>query len=144
MIGGLTGSSRFKIATRSGFLGCLIDATGDFARMHEVLPQMGNVLEEDNLVAECNVVEQDEVLVHLAHVAHVRDDRHTKLPTKQAYGDEFTDAGHTHRIHLDESCASGLQIILEHDAVWDVFPECQPDGSDCFSQGLVAEDVIRM
>ena len=40
--------------------------------MQEVRPQMRDVFEEAHLVAERDVIEQDEVLVKLAHVADVR------------------------------------------------------------------------
>src|SRR5258708_22559 len=115
-------SSLFQIATRSDFLGCLVNAAGDLTRMHEGLPQMGNVLEKNTLVATCDVVEQDEVRVKLRDVANGRDDRDCKLAAKQTPRDEFTDAGHTDGIYLDESGAFRLQIILENDAVRDVFP----------------------
>ncbi len=112
--------------------------------MHKMLPKMGNVFQKDNLVAERNVVEQDEVLVQLPHIANVRYDGHAKLAAKQTHRNEFTDASHASRIHLDESRASGQQIILEDDAVRDVFPNRQPGGSDCVGEGLVAEHVIRV
>src|SRR5437667_11436450 len=115
MAGGITASSRFQIATRSGLLGCLVNAAGDLARMHKVLSQVRDVLEKHNLLSECDVVEEDEVLVQLPHIANVRHDRHAKLAAKQTHRDEFTDASHASRIHLDESRASGQQIILKND-----------------------------
>src|SRR5438876_7447409 len=107
MAGGITASSRFQIATRSGLLGCLVNAAGDLTRMHKVLSQVRDVLEKHNLLSECDVVEQDEVLVDLPHVTNVWDDRHAKLPAKQAHRNEFADASHACRVHLDESGAAG-------------------------------------
>jgi hypothetical protein len=37
-----------------------------------MLPQMRNVFEEQSIVAKRNVVEQDQMLMDLAHVADVR------------------------------------------------------------------------
>jgi len=76
--------------------------------MDKVFSQMRDVFEKDKVVAEGDVVEQDEVLVQLPHVPNVRDDGHAKLPAKQTHSDEFADAGHAGRVHLDKSGAAGL------------------------------------
>src|SRR5258708_4721998 len=70
------------------------------------------------------------------------DYRHAELLAEQTHRDEFTDAGHTDSIHLNESGAPGLQIILEHDAVRDVFPEGELARRDCLSEDLVTVDVV--
>ena len=43
-------------------------------REEKVSPQVRNVLEKDNLIAERDVQEQREVLMDLPHIAHVRHD----------------------------------------------------------------------
>lgn len=86
-----------------------------------MLPQMRDMLEKDNFVTERDVIEQNEVLVKLTHVTNVRNYRNAKFPAEQADGNEFTDASDSHRVHLDESRAPGLQVILENDPVRNVF-----------------------
>src|SRR5688572_19648524 len=67
--GGLGGRTQIRAAPR--LLRRPVDPVPDVGRVDEVLPQMGNVLKEDDLVAEHDVIEEDEVLVDLAHVADV-------------------------------------------------------------------------
>ncbi len=91
--------------------------------MDEMLSQMRDMLKKDNLMPERDMIEQNQVLVKLPHVANVRNHRYTKFPAEQADGDEFAHPSHSHRVHLDESCALGLQVILENDPVRNVFAE---------------------
>src|SRR5437868_2703032 len=113
MIPGVTMSTRFQIATRSGFARRPVNTAGHVARMHEMLSQMRDVLEKDHFVTERNVIKQDKMLVKLSHVANMGNHRYAKLPAEQTDGDEFTHAADTDRVHLDESRAPGLQIIFE-------------------------------
>ena len=36
--------------------------------------QVGNIFQEEFLMAQCDMIEKDEVMVDLAHVSHVRND----------------------------------------------------------------------
>src|SRR5438046_5769878 len=117
MVCGITESSGFQIATRSRFLRCPVNTAGNVAGMDEMLPQMRDMLEKDNFVTERDVIEQNEVLVKLTHVTNVRNDRNAKFPAEQADGDKFAHSGDSHRVHLDESRAAGLQVVLENDSV---------------------------
>src|SRR6266481_9590040 len=103
MVCGITESSGFQIAARSRFLRRPVNTGGYVARMHEMLPQMRDMLEKDNLVPERDVIEEHEMLVKLPHISDVRNDRNAKSPAEQADGNEFTDTSDSHRVHLDKS-----------------------------------------
>jgi len=105
--------------------------------MHEVFTQMRNVFEEDNFVPQRDMIKQDQVLMQLAHIANVGNDRHPKLPAQQTHGNEFTHARHTHRVHLNETRATRLQIILKHNAIRDVFAKGEPGRCDGIGERFV-------
>ena len=44
-----------------------------------MLSQVRNALKEKSLMPECDVVEQNKVLMNLAHISHVRNDPQTEL-----------------------------------------------------------------
>src|SRR4029077_19944889 len=47
-------------------------AAVDLCGKYKMRPQMRDVLKKENLVPQCDVVEEDHVLMDLAHVSHVR------------------------------------------------------------------------
>ena len=71
--------SLFQITAAAGFLGRVIDAPLDTDRMNEVFAEMGDVLQKERLVAHADVVEKDEMLVELAHVADMGDHGNPEL-----------------------------------------------------------------
>lgn len=91
----------------------MVDSTLHLGRVDEVVPQVGNVLQEEAIQPQAHVVEQHQVLVELTHVAYVRDYRKAELPREQDHGKELADAGHAHRVYLDEPRGSGLHEVLE-------------------------------
>ena len=54
-----------------------------------MLPQMRNVFKEQSLVAKRNVVEQDQVLMDLAHVADVGYHREAEFTGEQTDSNKF-------------------------------------------------------
>ena len=54
-----------------------------------MLLQMRNIFKKQSLVAKCNVVKQDQVLMDLAHVADVGYHRETEFAGEQTDGDKF-------------------------------------------------------
>ena len=129
---------RFQIAARPGFLGCLVNAAVNAAGMDKMFAQMRDVFEEYNFVAKCDVVEQNKMLMKLAHVADMRHHGHAKFAAKQTDGDEFAHARNAHGVHLNESGASGLQIVFENDAVRHVFAQRQLRRRNRVSERFVA------
>ena len=106
--------------------------------------QVRDMFKEYDFVTEGDVVEQRVVLVELAHVTDVGHNRHAKFTAKQADGDEFAHAGNPYSIHLNKSSAPALQIVLEDDAIWNVFTQCQFRWRDSVGKRFVAEDVVGM
>ena len=106
--------------------------------------QMRNMLKKDNLMTERDVIEQNEVLVKLPHIPNVRNHRDAKFPAQQADGNEFAHPGNSHRVHLDESGARGLQVILENDTVRNVFANRQLRRRQRLGQCLVPDHIIRV
>jgi len=63
---------------------------------------------------------------------------------KSENSDELADARHAHGIDLNEPGALRLQIVLEDDAVGDVFAQGQLRRRDGFGECLVGEHVVGM
>src|SRR5580704_18898854 len=105
---------------------------------------MWNVFEKYDFVTQRNAIEQDEMLMQLAHIPDVRHDRYAKLPAQQADGDEFAYARDSHRVHLDKRGALCLQIILEDHAIRNMLAHCQFERSDSLGKRLVSKNVVGM
>ena len=86
----------------------MINTCLDTDGMDEVLAQVRDVLEEECLVAHANVVEEDEMLVELSHVSHMRDDGDAELSGEQTDRQELRDSRDADGIHLDEAGTAGL------------------------------------
>ena len=71
-------------------------------------------------MANCDVVEQDQMLMDLPHVADMWNHRQVVFPRHQADCQELADARDTRAVHLDEVDGSGFHVVLEHHPVWDV------------------------
>ena len=143
-IGNVADSFRFQIATRPGLLRRLINTTGHGAGMDKMFLQMRNVFEKNHVMPERDVIEQHQMLVQLAHVANMRNDRHAKFAAQQADGDKFAHARHPHRVHLNEAGAFRLQIIFENDAVGNMLAQRELGRRDRIRQSFVAEHIVGM
>jgi len=74
-------SGRLQIAACARFLWSLINAAFDLARMNKVFAQVRDVLQKNDFVTKRNMVEQNQMLVQLPHVADVRHDGNAKFAT---------------------------------------------------------------
>ena len=102
------------------------------------------MLQKNDLMIERYSVEQHEMLMQLPHIADVRHDRDAKFSAEQTDRQELTDARHPDRIHLDETRATGLEVILENDPIWHVLTERKFRRGDSLGDLLVPDDVVRM
>jgi hypothetical protein len=78
-----------------------------------MLLQMRNVFKKESLMAKRNVIEQDEMLMDLAHVADVGYDRETEFAGKQTHSDKFGNSGKAGAIRLNDMHCSSLHEIVE-------------------------------
>ena len=95
-------------------------------------------------MAECDVVEQNEMLMKLAHVADVRHHGHAKFAAKQADGEKFAHARDAHGVHLNEPRALGLQIVFENDAIRNMFAKRELRRRNRVGERFVAKDIVGM
>ena len=112
--------------------------------MNKVFAQVRDMFKKNNFVAERDVVEEDEMLMKLAHVADVRHDGNAKFARKQTDGDKLADSRHAHSVHLDESGAFRLQIIFENDAVGNVLAQSEFGRRNGVGKCFVAEHIVWM
>ena len=57
--------------------------------MNEVLTQMWNVFEENSLVTHADMIEHHEVLMELAHVTDLGNDRNACFARHETYREKF-------------------------------------------------------
>ena len=78
-----------------------------------MLLQMRDVFQEQSFVAQGDVVEQNQVLMDLPHVANVRYHREAKFASEQADRDKFRNSGKACAIRLNDMYCAGLHEIVE-------------------------------
>jgi hypothetical protein len=98
-----------------------VEAAADLRRKSEVVFQMRDMFQEDDLVVKSNVIEQDQMLVQLAHVANVGNYRQAQLFRHQADSEKFAYTSEPGAICLYEMYASVMEEVLEKNAVRYVF-----------------------
>lgn len=91
-----------------------------------------------------NVIEQNQVLVDLAHIANMWHYRQPKLPRHQADRKELRDSCNAGAIYLYKMNCACLHEILEQDAIWNVLAQRDRSGRDCLRQRPVRLDIIRV
>ena len=74
-------------------------------------------------MAECNVVEQNEVPMNLTHIADMRNNRQSEFARQQTYGEEFGNAGQARTVCLYKVDSTGLYEILEGHTIGQMFSE---------------------
>ena len=82
-----------------------------------MIPKMWNVFQECGLVAKPYVVEQNQVLMDLSHIADMRDHRNIKDPGQKTDGQELADSRDARAVDLDKRECPRLQEILEQDTI---------------------------
>jgi hypothetical protein len=85
-----------------------------------MLLQVRDALEKQSFVSHGDVIEQDQMLVDLAHVADVWHYWQSELPRQQTDSEELRNPGNPGAIRLDEVDCARLHEVLEHDAVRNV------------------------
>ena len=83
-------------------------AAVDVCRVNKIVAQVRNILKKQFLVAQRDVAEQNEVLVNLPHVAHVRHEAHRELAREHDHREPFADAGEAGAVGLHDSDRPGL------------------------------------
>ena len=68
-------------------------------------------------MAKCDVVEQDQMLMDLSHVADVGYDREAEVAGEQTNADEFRNSRKAGAIRLNDMYCSGLHEVVEQDAI---------------------------
>src|SRR5208282_6611733 len=79
-----------------------VNSALDSRRMNEMFAHVGNAFEEHRLMPDRDVIEQNEVLVNLPHVADVRHHRQSEFPREQAHRDELGNPREPRAIRLHE------------------------------------------
>src|SRR6266702_7220558 len=70
----LSVSKHFQVGRSAGLLRDLVDAIADSRGFDKVCPEVRNVFQKGGLQPQPNMVEENQVLVDLSHVANVRYD----------------------------------------------------------------------
>src|ERR1700691_2414190 len=116
----------------------------DHGRIHEVPAQAGNVLKEDDRMAKRHVIEQDQVLVNLPHISHMRHHRHLVSPRQQADREELSNAGQPRAIRLRKVHGATYHEVAEHYAIGYMLTQGDAEGRDSAGEPDVSLDIVRM
>ena len=90
-----------------------------------MLLQVRNMLQEKCLMSQRNMIEQDQMLMQLPHIAYMRYNRDAELAAQKANGDKLAHPSYPYRIHLDKTGRTRLQIVLKNDPVGNMFAKGQ-------------------
>jgi len=82
-----------------------------------VLLEMWDVLQEGDFVTERDVIEEHEMLVHLAHIHNMGNDGKVEELRHEADSQEFADSRNPSAVHLNERERFGLEDVLKKDSV---------------------------
>ena len=95
---------------------------------------------------DAKIVEHGEMLDIFAETdsAGMRTDRDAEFCREKDDREVFVDSGDPATVDLTDVDGSGLQELLEHDAVVAVFAGRDADGRDFAANAGVAEDVVRI
>lgn len=107
-----------------------------------MLSEMGNVFEEAWFMAHRDVVHQYKMLMDLPHIADVRHDSNVIHAGQQTHSQKLTYATQARAVWLEKADASGLEVILEHDAVRNMFAYGERNRSYESSKSAMRIDVI--
>ena len=120
-------TKHFQIRGSTRLLRCVVHTILHLRGMDEVTPKMRNVLKELYFEPQPDVVEENEVLMQLSHVANVR--HHWKIEEFREETDskELADPRNSCAIDLNEGQCFGPHEVLEHDTVCDMLA-----GSDLY------------
>ena len=100
-------------------------------RIDEMCSEMRNVFKKLCLESEANMIEENQVLMHLAHITHVGHDRKVEDLREEADGEELAHACDSRTVNLDEGKGFGFHEVLEQDPVRDVLACGDLNRADC-------------
>src|SRR5579883_814767 len=139
-----TGCCLSQVTREPRFLRGLVDPVGHGCRMAEVLTQMRDMFEKESFMPHGNVVEQDQVLMDLPHIADMRHHRETVFTGKQAGGDELRYAGKPGAVGLHKMDGFGFDKVLEEHKIGHVLAERYSHRYDLARQLAVCLNVVRV
>src|SRR5271163_1237752 len=105
---------------------------------------MWDVFKEIHLMVEGNVVEQDQMLMNLAHIPDMRHDRQLELPCHHAHGKKLAYAGEPRAVCLHKVHTAIEEIVFEQNSVRNVLTGGNTNRSDCAAEFYVCVDIVRM
>src|SRR5882724_1755856 len=105
---------------------------------------MRNMLQERQLVSQRNVIEQNEVLMHLPHVPYVRNYGKREFLCKETDGEKLTDTRQPGAVSLYIVQGRSLHKILEHHSIRNMLARRDLDRSNFARQHSVSMNVVRM
>jgi len=82
---------------------------------HEVIAQMRNMLEELDFMPQGDVVEQNQMLMDLTHVSHMRKQRKAEFPGQNADRKKFANASEPGAVCLDAVSYTHLDVYKRQD-----------------------------
>src|ERR1700733_253810 len=100
-------------------------------RIDEVCSEMRNVFKKFRLESEADMVEENQVLMHLAHITYVGHDRKVEDLREEADSEELAHTRDPRAVDLDERKCIGFHEVLEQDAVRDVLACGDLNRADC-------------
>ena len=107
-----------------------------------MIAKVRNVLEKYGLLPQANVIEQDKMLVQLAHIAHMWNHGKAEFLCKEANREKFAHACQPRAVSLHVVDGGGLEEILEGDPIWNVLARGDFDGGYFARQQSVSADVV--
>jgi hypothetical protein len=126
---GLDPSVYFQVGGRARLLWRDVDATLNFSWVNEMVLEMGNMLEEGAIETQPNPVEQNQVLMHLSHIADMGDYRKVEDLCQQTHGQKLAHPRHPGAVDLYEVNCPRLHEVLEQDTIRDMLSRCDLDGA---------------
>src|SRR5690242_12193347 len=111
---------RLQISGSAGLLRRSVNPVLHLRRMDEVRPEVRNVLEKLCFQPKTNMVEENQMLMDLAHIADMRHDWKLEDFGKKADGQELADTSNSRAINLDERERLRFHEVLELDSICNV------------------------
>ena len=100
-------------------------------RVDEVRSEMWNVFKKFRLESEADMVEENQVLMHLAHITDMGHDRQVENLREEADREELAHTRDSCTVDLDEGKRTGFHEVLEQDSVRDMLAGGNLKGADC-------------
>src|SRR5260370_41231186 len=103
---------------------------------------MRDAREKYVFVSQGDVIEQNQMLVNLSRVAHVRNDPQAELSRQQAYREELGNSRNPRTVRLYDLHRFRLHEVLKHDSVRNVLAQRNRDWFDPFGERAVRPNIV--